>query len=148
MADDIPLADLADAVSESPDNIVPDPKPKRSRARAPRNTTRVPQIKNGQISEPIGNIYRMIGALMMPFDPQCGMVVLQSADNAADSLENLAKTNPAVRKALLALTQTSAWGTVLAAHTPILMAVASHHFNIGPNVLGNAPEGENVNDQS
>lgn len=82
----------------------------------------------GTIKRGITDIYITLGALAVPFDPVCGQAIIEAAENAGEALEELAKADPRVRRALLALLQTSAWGGVIAAHAPIIMAVASHHF--------------------
>jgi hypothetical protein len=63
----------------------------------------------------------------MPFDPSCGRIVIENAEKCAEALDELAKTNTAVRNFLIGLCTTSAWGAVLMAHAPIVMAIAMHH---------------------
>jgi hypothetical protein len=63
----------------------------------------------------------------MPFDQICGGSVIQQAPACAKSLDELAYQNEAVRRALVAILETSAWGAVIAAHLPIMIAVMMHH---------------------
>jgi len=72
-------------------------------------------------------MYSAVGAILFNFDPVCGQAVMASASKAAQSLDDLAYQNPAVRKALTSLTTTTAVGAVIAAHAPIIMAVYMHH---------------------
>lgn len=102
------------------------PREAPTRTRAPRKTP-VPKTRPGALVEPIEQIYTTIGALWSPFDPVCGGAVIASAHNCAQTLDDLAQRNDAVRRALLALTQTSAIGAVAVAHAPIALAVATHH---------------------
>ncbi len=83
--------------------------------------------KAGVLKESLTGLYAGIGMMLMPFDAHCGSAVIEAADTCAGSLEDLAKTNPAVRKALMTLVKTSAWGTVIAAHAPLIMAIMAHH---------------------
>lgn len=87
----------------------------------------VPAMPRGGLKPALANMYSGIGMAIMPFDPSCGRVILENAESCAESLDELAKTNPAVRRALISLVTTSAWGTVIMAHAPILMAIAMHH---------------------
>lgn len=95
-----------------------------------------PKPRQGQLVKQFTDLYVGIGTMMMPFDSICGQAVIASAPKCAESLENLARENPAVRRALMALVETSVWGAVITAHAPILLAVAMHHV---PAVRNNMP---------
>lgn len=82
----------------------------------------------GGLLGPLEDFYTGIGMFMMPFDPACGKVIIESAPKCAESLNELAKTNPAVRRLLIQLVSTSAMGAVIIAHAPIVMAIAMHHI--------------------
>jgi hypothetical protein len=86
-----------------------------------------PKPRKGELAKPLTETYVGIGVLISPFDPACGMAVMTNAQACAESLEELARVNPAVRRALVALTQTGAWGGVIAAHLPLLAVIAVHH---------------------
>lgn len=83
------------------------------------------------LKKSLTELYASVGMVLMPFDQPCGTAVVNSAEPCAEALVKLAAENDAVRRALSAITQTSAWGGVIAAHLPIIMAVTSHHFG-GP----------------
>ena len=102
--------------------------------RAPREKV-IPKPRKGALVEPLSNMYGSIGLLLMPFDPNCASAVVANAQACAESLDQLAQTNPAARKVLIALTQTSSWGTVIAAHAPILLAIAMHHNSKARDML-------------
>lgn len=72
-------------------------------------------------------LYTSLGIMLLPMDAVCGEALVNAAPRCADSLVLLAKQNAAVRRALLALTQTSAWGGVVLAHAPLVLAVLAHH---------------------
>ena len=72
-------------------------------------------------------VYAFAGTAVFAFDPYCGRAILTSAESAAEAMDQLARENPAVKRVLEALVKTSALGTVIAAHMPIIMAIAMHH---------------------
>lgn len=86
-----------------------------------------PRAKKGAFVEPLTELYTTLGMMLMPFDSQCANVVMKSAEQCAQSMDELAYQNESVRRALTAITQTSAWGAVIFAHMPIIMAVVMHH---------------------
>ncbi len=86
-----------------------------------------PKPRPGALVKPFTDLYVSVGTMMLPFDQVCGMAIVQSAPKCAEALEQLARENPAVRRALMAMVETSVWGAVIAAHAPILLAIAMHH---------------------
>lgn len=100
-------------------------KPRSGRAKEPKPVPPKPRV--GQLVKPLTDLYTTIGTMMVPFDQPCGMAIIQNAEPCAKALEQLARENPAVRRALLALVETSIWGQVLAAHAPIMISIAMHH---------------------
>lgn len=97
--------------------------------RAPRvsKTRQVKALPKGGLKGPLTQLYVGIGMSVMPFDPSCGRTIIENADKCAEALDDLSKTNTAVRNFLIGLCTTSAWGAVLMAHAPIVMAIAMHH---------------------
>lgn len=112
-------------------------KPRRGRPPATRKS--VPRRK-GMFVAPLTQLYVASGAFLMPFDPVCANAVIQSADNCARTLDDLAYQNDAVRRALYALTQTSASTAVIIAHLPILMAITIHHVPSVQQYMGKMGE--------
>ncbi len=88
----------------------------------------MPKAPVGGLRKPLEDMYTGLGMMMMPFDPSCGKVIIDAAPRCAETLDDLAKTNPAVRRILISLVTTSALGAVIMAHAPILMAIAMHHI--------------------
>lgn len=120
---------------------------KSTRTTRTRKTKTKPRAtKPGELVEPITQIYAAAGMALMPFDLACGTAVMQNAESCAKSLDELARHNDAVRRAILALTQSSAWGGVLIAHLPILAVVMVHHGpasvadTVGPYVKVDVPD--------
>lgn len=100
---------------------------KNSRPRRSKTSRPVPPMPKGGLKPALENMYTGIGMSIMPFDPGCGRIIIENASACAESLDELAKTNQAVRRILISLVTTSAWGAVIMAHAPIVMAIAMHH---------------------
>jgi hypothetical protein len=77
--------------------------------------------------------------MLLPFDQPCGTVIINSAEDCARSLDSLARENPKVRRALMAMVETSVWGQVIAAHLPIITAIAMHHVGPVKNAMQGVP---------
>ncbi len=123
---------------------IPEPEPGRrarrfaQRGKAPkagkREKVTPPKGRPGALVRPLTQMYTSIGTVLIPFDSACGAAVISNAEDMAKSLDALARENDAVRRALMAMTQTSAWGGVLIAHLPLLLAIMAHH---GPDDVKN-----------
>lgn len=100
---------------------------KGTRTPRPRKTAQAKALPKGGLKGPLSQLYIGIGMSVMPFDPSCGRIIIENADKCAEALDELSKTNTAVRNFLIGLCTTSAWGAVLMAHAPIVMAIAMHH---------------------
>lgn len=100
-----------------------DTPPRKQRVTAKKAVPR----RKGMFIQPLTQMYTTVGILLMPFDPVCSNAVLANAENCAKALDDLAYNNDAMRRVLYGLIQTSQWGLVIAAHAPILFAVAMHH---------------------
>lgn len=86
----------------------------------------------GVLVKPLTGVYEMVGGFIILADPDCGTAVINSAEDCAKSLDELARTNPKVRKVLMRMIESSTVTKVIIAHLPILLAVMAHHF---PNAL-------------
>lgn len=100
----------------------------QQRKRAPKIKEPAPRMPTGGLAAPLTDLYTMLGAVLSPMDPVCGGAIINQAPECAKALEKLAKTNPEVRRVLVNLVSTSAWGAVITAHIPIVMAVGMHHI--------------------
>lgn len=134
--------DLSSLVSEPLTNNAPDPipnakaskrsfkdwftgKPKEKKAKVRRPT---PPMPRKGLAGPLTNMYTGLGMTVSMIDKQCGMAIVESAEDCAQAWEDLAKTNPKVRRALLMLLETSDVTKIVIAHAPIMMAVMVHHM--------------------
>lgn len=104
------------------------PKDKANQERGKRAAKPTPPMPRGGLKNALENMYTGMGMAMMPFDPHCGSVIIENAASCAESMDELAKTNPAVRRVLLRMVSTTAIGMVVAAHAPIIMAISMHHI--------------------
>lgn len=156
--DATPLFTITDAELPETSEPVPDHNASKTRKppflfktdrpeKTPRTTKRkaIPKRK-GQFVQPLTALYTSVGIMLMPFDAVCGKAVVTSAEDCARSLDELAYQNDAVRRVVYALVQTSTLGAVIAAHAPILMAVAIHHIPSVQNAMGSlgAQMAENI----
>jgi hypothetical protein len=99
------------------------PRSRRTKKQA-KPTPAMPRNLGKQVAE----MYVLAGMAVMPFDQGCASVVVSSAERCGEAWEELAKVNPAVRRVLVGLTQTSAIGAVILAHAGIATAVGIHHI--------------------
>lgn len=104
-------------------------RPKRERVERPKRERKpMPPAPRGGFVAPLIEMYGFVALAIMPFDAECAMAIMQAAPKAAESLNELSKVNPSVKRVLIMLTQTSAWGAVITAHLPIIIAVSVHHI--------------------
>lgn len=87
----------------------------------------MPVMPRGGLKPQLENFYMGMGLAVMPFDPTCAKLIMENAGPCAEAMDEWAKTNPAIRRALIQLVTVSAAGKVLMAHAPILMGIAMHH---------------------
>lgn len=103
----------------------------------PRETVEAPAMpRKGLLAKKFTDLYVALGSFMLPFDPAVANAVINAAPKCGESLEELARTNPAVRKALMGMVETSVWGQVILAHAPIMIAIAVVHVPAVRNNLG------------
>lgn len=106
-----------------------EPREKRNRTRAEKPQAPVPGMpRKGHLAKQITQLYVSLGTFLMPFDQACAGAIINAAPDCGEAMENLARENPAVRKAILAMVETSVWGQVVVAHAPIMLAIAIHHI--------------------
>lgn len=110
-----------------------DSEPRERKGPGPRPASVIPpKPREGSLVKPLTDLYVTVGLTLAPFDPVCSTAVLTNAEECARRLEALARENESVRRIILAMVQTSAWGGVIAAHLPIIAMVMTHH---GPEAV-------------
>lgn len=101
-------------------------RPKRDRGPAP------PKPREGSLVKPLTDVYTGIGLMIAPVDSVCSTAFISNAEECARSVEKLARENEAVRRVVVRMLETSAWGGVIVAHLPILLMITMHH---GPETV-------------
>lgn len=105
-----------------------DTPPGAAKAKAPV----LPMPSTGIIAKGVNKLYRRAGKIVRAMDADIGEAIIQSARNTGDdgeddsvgaAWEELAKTNPRIRRFLLKCLEGGAWGALLMAHAPIAMAI-------------------------
>jgi hypothetical protein len=95
------------------------------------------EYRPGILVKPLRDLYTSVGTLVLPFNQPVGTAFIQNAEACARSLDDAARQDPRIRKALMALIASSVWGQVIAAHMPILLALA---MTYGPARHALAPQ--------
>jgi hypothetical protein len=122
------------AASESPADRAPDERARTVRkAKGSTSHEAAPPYKAGLITTGVNRLYRRAGKIVRAMDHDIGTAILESAKNTADAGEpddsvgaawdELAKTNPRIRKFLMKCIAGGAWGQLVMAHAPIAMAI-------------------------
>jgi hypothetical protein len=124
-------------------DVPPPPPPAEDRApsrpktnpfgRAKRDPGPVPDYRAGVITKGVNKLYRRGGKIVRAMDADIGEAIIMSARNTADEGEEddsvgaawdeLARTNPRVRRFLMKAIAGGAWGSLIMAHAPIAMAI-------------------------
>lgn len=102
-----------------PEQGTPDP----PQPRIVRDDDAPKEYRPGILVKPLTDLYVALGTMMYPVSQPVGTAFIQNAGPCAESLDELARTNPAARRFLMSLLTTGAWGKVIAAHLPILLAI-------------------------
>lgn len=100
---------------------------RKGRRDKPQRERDVPKKRPGQLVKPLTELYTSMGAVVSAVDPVCGLTIVENAGKCAESLDALAQRNEAIRRALYAMMETSAWGGVMMAHLPLLAVLMVHH---------------------
>ena len=125
------------AVSEAPDeDRAPGPPPKGKRGRTPRVEEPWPPFRAGPIAKWVNTQYRRAGrvARLMDYDIGTAIIACTKRPPAEDddedthvtvgeAWENLAKTNPRIRRFILRAMSGGLIGELFWAHAPILLAI-------------------------
>lgn len=88
------------------------------------------QKKSGRpskIKTEVQGLYTALAVGIYPFDNAIGSLIAESAEDCAVAWDELAKKNPAIKRTLEKLLETSAYGALIAAHMPIAVAVATKY---------------------
>lgn len=108
-------------------------KPSRGSRRLPADAEGFPQHRPGVITKGVNKLYRRAGKIVAAMDSDIGTAIIASTRNTAgenepdDSVgaawDEVARTNPRIRRFLLRAIAGGAWGQLVMAHAPIIMAI-------------------------
>ena len=87
----------------------------------------------GMITKGVNRLYRRAGKIVKAMDRDIGIAIIEATQNTADkgepddsvgaAWEEVCKTNPRIRRFVLRLIAGGAWGQLVMAHAPILLAI-------------------------
>lgn len=83
----------------------------------------VPKWSKGVIAAGMTKLYRRAGRIVKTMDADIGTAIIECAEDCGQAWDELARTNPEVRRVLMKLIGGGAWGSVIMAHLPIVLAV-------------------------
>ena len=120
--------------AEKPADRAPDTARRhRGKAAEAKPETPAPAYKAGVIAKGVNRLYRKAGKIVRVMDEDIGEAIIQAARNTAEddepddsvgsAWEELAKTNPRIRRFLMKVIAGGAWGQLIMAHAPIAMAI-------------------------
>ena len=90
----------------------------------------LPPFRAGPIASGMNRLYARVGRIVRVMDPVIGQAIIETTSKEAESevtvgeaWEELARTNPRIRRVLLKLIAGGARGQLIMAHAPIMLAV-------------------------
>ncbi len=133
-ADRAAAADTPDSPVAPPADRAPDERRRRGqRAAITREAEPAPAYRPGVITKGVNKLYRKAGKIVRALDPEIGEAIIQAARNTSEedgeddsvgaAWDELAKTNPRIRKFAMKCLAGGAWGQLLMAHAPIALAI-------------------------
>src|SRR3982751_3098548 len=94
--------------------------PRRGPGRPPREHKPLPPIPRNGFAPDVERFYVMLGMGFMPFDVELSAKIVEIAEPAGEAWDELARKNEVVRRVLVSMLETGAWGKVFAAHAPLM----------------------------
>lgn len=109
-------------------------RPRRGRSRAPGGADKpepeTPPFRAGPIAKGVNKLYARAGKIVKVMDSDIGAAILsmtrkESEDDVTvgEAWEEVAKTNPRIRRFLLKIIAGGAWGQLVMAHAPLFLAI-------------------------
>lgn len=107
----------------------------------PKEAKPVPPYREGMYVEPMRDFYEFLGMMLMPFRPKAAAYLAfpetlldnetgqpvegkTGAQKCAEAWDNAARKSPTVRRMLESFLVVSVWGTLVAVHIPLILAIA------------------------
>jgi hypothetical protein len=118
----------------------PDAGKARRKARAKAEDP-LPPFRAGPIATGMNKLYARVGRIVRVMDPAIGTAIISTTTKESEAevtvgeaWEEVARTNPRIRRVLLKLIEGGAWAQLFMAHAPILIAVL-----MKPSVISKIP---------
>jgi hypothetical protein len=89
------------------------------RTTGPRERKPLPPIPRNGFAPDVTKFYMTMAMVTMPFDVELASKITEVAEPAGQAWDELARKNDVVRRALVALIETGAWGNLTMAHAPL-----------------------------
>lgn len=90
----------------------------------------LPPFRAGPIAKGMNKLYRRIGKIVKAMDRDIGIAIIEATKKEAEddvtvgeAWEEIAKTNPRIRRVLLKMVEGGAWMQLFWAHAPIFLAI-------------------------
>jgi hypothetical protein len=94
--------------------------PRESRRQTgPRERKPLPPIPRNGFAPEVTKMYVTMAMVMMPFDVEFASKLTEIAEPAGEAWDELARKNEVVRRVLVSLLETGAWGKLTMAHAPL-----------------------------
>jgi hypothetical protein len=141
-------AESVDHVDASEDRAPSQGKHRRGKAKAAPGAVdaATPQHRPGLITKGVNKLYRRAGKVARALDKDIGNALMEISQNTSEvegeddsvgaAWDELARTNPRIRRFLLKLIAGGAWSQVIMAHGPLGMAVAMKFISEDPGLIG------------
>lgn len=127
--DELKAGELATAQTDREPGSGRRPRGKRRKS-GPREDAPPPPFRAGPIAKGVNRMYLKAGKIVRLMDADIGAAIIASVTKEAEDdttvgeqWEEVARNNPRIRAFLLNMIETSAWGGLIGAHIPILLAV-------------------------
>ena len=132
-----PVEELKAAAKEKDEDRAPAAPRRRGRPPGSKNRPReeaepAPPFRAGPIARGVNRMYRKAGRMIKVMDPEIGAAIIDATTKDVDdedditvgeAWEEVARTNPRIRKFLLKLIAGGAYGSLFMCHAPILLAI-------------------------
>ncbi len=132
------MAKISD--QELADAVKPIDPPSKARAKKPKATLK--SMTQTQLKKAIASSFELLGFGIGTLDAFDGEVIVNNADDMADALIELGKTNPSVMRWLENLVGVSAWGGVITVFGVKVVAPIGIHHGWLPEEMGLFVEGD------
>lgn len=83
----------------------------------------IPRYQKGVIAAGMTKLYKRAGRVVKAMDKDIGTAIIECAEDCGEAWDELARTNPRIRRTLMKMISGGAWGSVIMAHLPIVLAI-------------------------